>query len=240
MKETYLEKATDPRQYDKGEVDWSKYGSGDDPRRKFFKEALRGEVGDLHGKVVLDVGSGSGAFFDLFRERGAESIQGLEPSKNNIAISKKLFPDIPVFSGSLEEARFDKRFDVVFAVMVVEHLPDLEKAFAKIKFLLRDGGMFYLITQDKEHMMRPDYDTPIKTEAPGVDGSVAVRVGTEKKTFYDILRPVELYKSAGGQAGLKLEKHISLTASEALIKDIPRYEKYRNVPIKHLFIFKKQ
>ncbi len=238
MNQGYFERAIDPHQYDKGEINWEEHGRGDTPMRLFFKEILDKEIGNLKGKNVIDIGSGTGALFGFLEMRGAH-VQGIEPSYNNVAISKKLFPHIKVFESSLEKAELDKTFDVALAAMVFEHLFDVEGAFKKINLLLKNGGMFYLITHNREYLVDPSYPNPIELEKVGDSETYAAKIGEGDKIFYDLLRPASAYIDAGIKSGFILIKHNPLLPSELLLTLEPKYERYKNVPIKHLFVFKK-
>jgi hypothetical protein len=67
-----VRQATDPVQYDHGNIDWIKHGTIANPLRIFFLGALYAAIGDLAGKSVLEIGSGTGWLLDDFfklRER---------------------------------------------------------------------------------------------------------------------------------------------------------------------------
>jgi len=92
---------------------------------------------------ILDLGCGRGDF--LLRARplfdaGGGDIVNRTPSHP---------PDIPVFEGRLEDARFEpESFDAVTAIEVFEHLFDPHGALKEIHRILRPGGILLLQTGD--------------------------------------------------------------------------------------------
>lgn len=235
----YFKKAADQHQYDKEEMNWGHYGEKDDPVRLFYQRILLDEIKTLKGKRVLDVGSGSGAFFEFYHELGAAYILGIEPSKINCEISRKISPDVQVINAGLLETDLKEEFDAVFAVMVFEHLADLSKAYEKIRSLLKKGGSFYLIFQDLEYLKDPRYSSPISFEE-GEDGTVVARVQSPRfGTVYDLLRTPERYIESAEQSGFILEKHKPLFPDDELCKMIPKYVTLRERPFRHLLILRK-
>ena len=234
----YFEKAVNFTQYDKGEIDWSSYGKGDDPTRKFFKEILRNEILSLEGKSVLDIGSGSGAMFDLFLELGAKEIQGIEPSVKNCIVSRKLYPEIPVFEGELAAASFGKLFGTAFAIMVFEHFSDINIAYKKIHTLLSDGGELIVIFQDLEYLLAPDFHYPIDCE-DARNGTIAAKISHSSGEIYDLLRLPEVYVKRAEESGFQVQKYIPMKPTAALLEAAPKYEYLKDSAIRHLLVLRK-
>jgi 2-polyprenyl-3-methyl-5-hydroxy-6-metoxy-1,4-benzoquinol methylase len=239
MSKGYFDKAVDPKQYDKEEMIWEEYGHKDDPMRVFYKDVLRNEIVSLKNKKILDVGSGSGAFFEFYRELGASEIKGIEPSELNFRASQELFSNVQVINLGLMEADLKEEFDSIFAVMVFEHIGDIVGAYKKIRSLLRDGGLFYLIFQDMDYLKDPRYSSPVDFEEMG-GGTTVVKVQSKKfGTIYDLLRTPESYIESARQAKLVIEKHVPLFPSEKLCREIPKYLTLKHMPFRHLLILRK-
>lgn len=227
--------AKDPNQYDSGAFDFEKWGSLSDPTRMFIADALQSKIGDLRGKRVLDIGSGQGSFFRLWLDLGAREIVGIEPSKKNIEISEKHFPNISVFNGTLEQFQSIGKFDTVMAIMVFEHLEDIEGALRKIKDLLAPTGQIYLVSMALEYTLSPDYYYKMETENLK-DGSVIATIHRPEGVLRDFLRPVHVFLDAAESAGFRNIEHIPLLPTDTLCNDAPRYAQYRKVPVRQLFI----
>lgn len=84
------------------------------------------------GMRVADIGCGFGPLRPLVESLGAEWV-GVEP-----------FAKDPSFvAASAEDLPFaDRSFDVVVMYAVLEHIPDVSKAFAEVARILKPGGVF--------------------------------------------------------------------------------------------------
>lgn len=97
--------------------------------RKFVTEY------DLDAKRCLEVGSGRGAFQDLVSDyTGLDLSDAVAPWYHK-----------PFVAGSAEELPFeDNRFDAIWSVTVLEHIPDPHKALCEMRRVLKDGGLLFL------------------------------------------------------------------------------------------------
>jgi SAM-dependent methyltransferase len=90
---------------------------------------------------LLEVGAGKGRFLARARRRGW-SAQGLDPSPRQVTAAQARY-GIEVLLADLEEAELPERsFDVVAAWHVLEHLRDPTPFLARVRRLLRPGGIF--------------------------------------------------------------------------------------------------
>jgi len=92
------------------------------------------------GKRVLDFGCGGGFFLGICKQLGAD-VQGIEPSPHGARTAQE--QGIPVFRGTLDdflEQHGDRRFDVITANHVIEHVPDPVTTLSGLGTLLADGG----------------------------------------------------------------------------------------------------
>lgn len=91
------------------------------------------EYGVASGKC-LEVGCGRGAFQDLV------------PDWTGIDISESVRPHIrkTFVQGSASALPFaDNSFDAAWSIWVFEHVPEVEKALAEVRRVLKPGGLFY-------------------------------------------------------------------------------------------------
>lgn len=233
-----LDKATDPLQYDSIDIDWQKEGMADSPTRIFYVECLTRELEDLTRKSVIDIGSGTGHLTELLLERGAKTIYGVEPSKKNTAVSRKLYPQMHVIESSLENAQINTTFDVAIAMMVFEHIHDLNIAFGKINKLLKPNGTLYTVIGDKKYFTTERFDYNLKIEDIGNHESV-VAAHRYFGLMHDIARPVSNYINAARKSNFKLLKRAPFVPTDRLMQIAPKYKQFKGKPLSHILILKK-
>jgi SAM-dependent methyltransferase len=144
----------------------AKLGARVDLQRRFSVNSLPiddWELGlvDLSGvRQALDVGCGTGAFLlPVARRlvpRGATVI-GLDLAEGTLgqARARVQAEGLPVecVLGDVEALPFDDgSFDLVLANYLLYHVPDLERAIAQLRRVLRPGGMLLAATNGQGHM----------------------------------------------------------------------------------------
>ena len=97
------------------------------------------------GKNILDIGTGTGEYLDIFKDLKANCI-GID-SINNFKIKKnKNFKLIKVdLFKYLRKAPKDY-FDFIFCFEVIEHLEEKDEIFKLIKKTLKDKGILFMST----------------------------------------------------------------------------------------------
>jgi ubiquinone/menaquinone biosynthesis C-methylase UbiE/uncharacterized protein YbaR (Trm112 family) len=102
-------------------------------------------IGQLYGKIMLEVGSGAGAHSALFARHGAE-VTSLDLSADRVLVSaRKLdWVDTPGHFALQGDAEFlpfrESCFDIVYSNGVLHHTPDTAKAIREVFRVLRPGG----------------------------------------------------------------------------------------------------
>lgn len=92
----------------------------------------------LAGSRLLEVGPGLGLFLWWARQAGADAI-GLDPSHELCdALTQE---GLPCLVGSLETADLEGPFDIIVMLHVLEHFYDPNAALARVRALLKDGGL---------------------------------------------------------------------------------------------------
>ena len=107
------------------------------PRVDFY---LR-QLGDLHGRLVLDAGCGGGLVARELAAAGA-TVVGLDRSLGSLGVARRAVGGrFRPAQGQLERLPFaDGTFDVIVAADVLEHVPDLPAAVAELARVLAPGG----------------------------------------------------------------------------------------------------
>lgn len=150
----------------------------------------------LAGLTILDIGCGGGLLSEPMARQGAATT-GIDPSEKTIRIAKAHARSSGVdvsYEATTVEALVDagRRFDVVIAMEVVEHVNDVDAFVAGCAKLVMPGGLFIASTINRT----------LKAYALAIVGAERVMrwlpVGTHQ---YDkLVRPQELERAviAGG------------------------------------------
>lgn len=236
MTKNYLNLATDPRQYDSGRIDWSHNGDVDSASRKYLRYYLLPKL-DVKGKSVLDIGCGFGQLFPSLEDGGAKEIVGIDSSKTCVKYTKNKYPKHNVIETSLDEYKSNRLFDVAIVIMVFEHIKDIDSAFAKIRSFINHGGALYVITGDRDYVLRTQTRDKMETEIVS-HGVIAVKLKKSWGTVYDIFRPYELYMDTAKKAGFSVLEHIPLIPNDDVVEFMPKYKTIIGTTTNHLFIFR--
>tara|TARA_B110000977_G_scaffold201784_1_gene298612 strand:- start:7370 stop:8023 length:654 start_codon:yes stop_codon:yes gene_type:complete len=97
------------------------------------------------GKNILDIGTGTGEYLDIFKDLKANCI-GID-SINNFKIKKnKNFKLIKVDLFQYLRKAPKNHFDYIFCFEVIEHLEEKDEIFKLIKKTLKDKGILFMST----------------------------------------------------------------------------------------------
>ncbi|MER7951697.1 class I SAM-dependent methyltransferase [Streptomyces sp. NPDC096079] len=116
-------------------------------------------VGDVRGRTVLDLASGTGFYSRELKRRGAADVLGVDISTEMVAAAKAFEESEPLGVryevGDLAELRpLEERFDLALGVQALNYAPDIATMEAMCRHVhrsLKPGGEFFLLVQ------RPDY-----------------------------------------------------------------------------------
>ena len=93
---------------------------------------------------LLDVGCANGEFLSLAKKHGFD-VYGVEANTHTADIAKN--NGLPVFNGTLEEARFENNyFSVIYLGDIIEHVTDPVALLKECKRILKKEGMIVVST----------------------------------------------------------------------------------------------
>jgi SAM-dependent methyltransferase len=110
----------------------------------------------VQNKRVLDIGCGVGYGSHHMAEAGAAEVLGLDRSQEAVAYAKREFihPCLDFTATELDQLELGlRRFDVITAFEIIEHLPSPESLPAKAASLLEPQGVFFVSTPNS--LLRP-------------------------------------------------------------------------------------
>lgn len=101
---------------------------------------------------ILDAGCGTGEI-SCFLSHYA-NVTGIDFSDKSIAIAKKLkakfhLVHVNFYQGDLTKIKFRKKYDYIFCMGVLNHIPEMEKAIQNLKSCLKDDGIFVINVYNK-------------------------------------------------------------------------------------------
>ncbi|MEU9110974.1 class I SAM-dependent methyltransferase [Streptomyces sp. NPDC048483] len=115
-------------------------------------------VGDVRGKSVLDLASGTGFYSREFKRRGATEVLGVEISGEMVAVAQGLEERAPLGVryevGDVAELRsLEQRFDVALGVNMLNYASDvatMERMCRSVHQNLKPGGEFFVLNQSPD------------------------------------------------------------------------------------------
>jgi len=134
-------------------------------------------LGDVKGKKLLDVGSGTGIYARKLCKAGAK-VWGVEPSDGMRAIAEDYAPDAVFIKGSAYDLPHpDAFFHVVLSSLMIDHIKELGPFFVEAKRVLKPKGILVFSAPN------PIIETRITTKIGGKKTSV---LGYTKAPFKDV------------------------------------------------------
>ncbi|MEW2583546.1 methyltransferase domain-containing protein [Streptomyces virginiae] len=189
-----------------------------------------GLVGDVRGRAVLDLASGTGFYSREFRRRGASEVLGIDISGEMIAVARQLEEREPLGVryevGDVADLRpIAQRFDVALAVQLLNYAADIattERMCRALHRSLKPGGELFLLNQSPD--FRFDGPTPerygFRSELTGAEVETGPQVRTTALldppvSFVANLPRREVYETCLRAAGFGELTWVPLTVSEA-------------------------
>ncbi|MGH8020601.1 MAG: class I SAM-dependent DNA methyltransferase [Opitutaceae bacterium] len=121
---------------------------GHSERRAVFQELVARHL-PAPARSVLDVGCGSGTYFDIYERLGLR-IQGLDFSEAQLAIAAQRAPGSRLFRGELQEAPVELEADLVVCIGVIQVVTDLAAFAQSLAKRVRPGGIAIISHLEKK------------------------------------------------------------------------------------------
>ena len=160
-----------------------------DKRTSVFKDYMTGSV--------LDAGCGYADIYEKFKDK-IDEYYGIESNDERVSLLKKRFPKARFYKRDLDNdvLKFNKRFDRIVSIAVIEHLFNQKHSFGELVKNLKPGGKILITTP-----------TPFGNDIVHRVGS---RVGLFSQNAHDdhiIIYNKQRFEILAKEFGLQIEKY---------------------------------
>lgn len=186
---------------------------------------------------MLDVGAGEGQVARLAAAGGLRA-SAVDGSWGQVSVGQERGGGVTWARGEATALPYrDESFDAAVACLVIEHVPDLDAAFAEVSRVLRPGGSFLILLNHPllqtpgsgwidDHILEEQYWRvgPYLPEAESVDEvdkDVFVR-------FYH--RPLGRYLNSLRDHGFQLERFEEPPPPDGFLVGAPEYQQAATIP----------
>ena len=111
---------------------------------------------EVEDKDVLDVGCGTGAYCNWFKEYGAKSVTGVDISEDMIKIAKETYPELDFSVASVYDlGEFEGKFDVVCGIYLFDNAEtedQLKLMHVELAKCLKPGGTILFPVPHQQRM----------------------------------------------------------------------------------------
>lgn len=153
---------------------WNRRRANDIPLRRLrsIEKHLR-----TPGRSILEVGAGVHAFLARYAAPRGWEVTAQEPSRHFAAELRRRWPDVTVLGDSFLDLDVGRRWSVVYADSVLEHVPDPVPYFEKAGRLLEPGGVLYFVSPN-ERSLANRWTTWRRRRSTGVASELCPYVGS--------------------------------------------------------------
>ncbi len=235
---TPLKRAVDATQYDRQDISWQ--AEGGEARTIQYWWYLQRYTHVWDKKRVLEVGCGDGWLINNMLTTGAQSVLGIEPSANNRHLARARYPKLLVQPHTFESFVSDPdSFDVITAVLSLNHIGDLDGFFRKARTILSEGGQIITVVPDFDYWGKPRRRYEIEVQ-PIDDLHYAAAVKRPSGIIADIVRHSSVYRDTAAKAKVPCVEELEMPPAEAYLKLAPQYSDAAGRAITRLMRFQKQ
>ena len=179
------------------------YSAELDGLTKSYSETLKEGIKLLENSKenFLEIGCGNGFMLLEALKLGFKNVKGIEPSKDAISFADdkiKNFIQHGIFDENYIE---NKKYDLVFIAMIIEHVVDSNKFLESIYKVLKPGGVVICICHNERHFLAKilkENHPIINDEHVAVFNEKALNLIFKKNKFLDVkVRNLKNYYSLG-------------------------------------------
>ena len=109
-------------------------------RNEAVISAILDNAGVQAGIDVLDVACGTGVLFPDYLKRGVASLTAIDISPEMVKLAQPKSPEVCVLCGAVEQAVFDRGFDVLMIYNAFPHFSDPAQLIGRLARWVNPGG----------------------------------------------------------------------------------------------------
>ncbi|MBU1201206.1 MAG: class I SAM-dependent methyltransferase [Nanoarchaeota archaeon] len=107
---------------------------------------------------ILEIGCNTGDLIKLLYERGYKNISGIDINSQAVKIAKKKVPKANIQIKDIMKTIPEKKYDIIYALHIIEHFENTEDFLKKIKNLLNNKGILIISCPNKiAYLMRLEH-----------------------------------------------------------------------------------
>ncbi|MFE0173160.1 class I SAM-dependent methyltransferase [Streptomyces sp. NPDC059002] len=193
-----------------------------------------GMVGDVRGKSVLDLASGTGFYSREFKRRGATDVLGVEISGEMVAVARRLEESDPLgvryeVGDVAELPSAKRRFDIAIGVQLLNYAEDaatMERMCRTVHRSLAPGAEFFILNQSPDYrfdgpsMGKYGFTCELTGEEAEVGPRVRVTALFDPPVGFVTTRPRrEVYESSLRAAGFSELTWLPVDVSDAGLRE---------------------
>jgi len=217
---------------EEGYARWSEFYD-DDPLHDFLdlpmfnsSDYLRSRI---KGERILDYGCGTGRIGRWLKDRGADSVSGMDisPEMARIAEKKNLYDGI-IISGSIAADAGPGRYDGIAASLALCHVEDIGAFYSSAFLSLGTGGWLALADYHPFFLLNgiPTHFYDCKR-----NGEFSIK---------NSVHSLSEYFSSAAAAGLAMVEFFERFVTDDFIDKRPNMKKYRGLPVTFMMVFEKK
>lgn len=130
-------------------------------RNRLLKNIINKYSLKFNKTKLLDIGCGTGAFIKEIKDNDNLIITGSDIYLKGLIYAKKKLPDVKFIQFDATKGRLNKKFDIVTAFDVIEHIDD-DIAFISNIYRMTNSGGYFIVTVPQYMFLWSSLDEIIK------------------------------------------------------------------------------
>lgn len=198
---------------------WSRtYDAHPNPLVAMARVALAKEIPDPSGMSIYEFGCGTGANLYSLQQRGGARLCGGDISDGMLSLARSRLEGLNVDLFHLDDSRLrfgsSETFDLILAILVLEHVEELDEFFQNAAKHLSAGGQVYVSE------LHPDQSAKGKKAHFQTSEGIEISTHSFHRTQDEFVRSAE-------RAGLKLVSLASWSPDDEVVEREAKATKYK-------------